>query len=104
MEEQTVLWAFKGRHIIVMAILVLYLGKYVKGKSEFLTRNNIPASVIGGVLCSIFLSVLIGLNIISFEFDMQLRNILLLLFFSSIGLTSKFKSLLHGGIHHQVFA
>lgn len=103
MEEQTVLWAFKGRHIIVMAILVLYLGKYVKGKSDFMTRNNIPASVIGGVLCSIFLSVLIGFNIISFEFDMQLRNILLLLFFSSIGLTSKFKSLLHGGKELIIF-
>lgn len=95
--ESAVLWELQGRHILVMAILVLYLGKFIKTKSEFLQRNNIPASVIGGVICSVVVSILIGLHVISIGFDMHLRNVLLLTFFSSIGLTSKFKSLIHGG-------
>lgn len=94
--ESAVLWELEGRHIMVMAILVLYLGKFLKSKFDFLQRNNIPASVIGGVICSILVSILIGFGVISLNYDMHLRNVLLLTFFSSIGLTSKFKSLIHG--------
>jgi ESS family glutamate:Na+ symporter len=101
--ESGVMWALEGRHIIVMAILVLYLGKFLKSKSDFLQRNNIPASVIGGVICSIVVSILIGLHVISLDFNLELRNVLLLMFFSSIGLTSKFKSLIHGGKELIIF-
>lgn len=97
LDTPPVLWELQGRHIVVMAILVLYVGKYLRDKSSFLTRNNIPASVLGGVLCSVVLSLLTGFHVVSLEFDMQLRNVLLLMFFSSIGLTSEFKSLLRGG-------
>lgn len=102
-EETAVLWELQGRHIVVMAILVLYMGKFIKSKSTFLERNNIPASVIGGVICSVLVSILIGFRVISLDFDMELRNILLLMFFSSIGLTSKFKSLIHGGKELVIF-
>jgi ESS family glutamate:Na+ symporter len=101
--ESAVLWELEGRHIMVMAILVLYLGKFLKSRSDFLQRNNIPASVVGGVICSIFVSILTGMGVISLNFNMHLRNVLLLTFFSSIGLTSKFKSLIHGGKELVVF-
>ena len=103
MDETAILWALEGRHILVMAILVLYLGKYIKSKSDFLQSNNIPASVIGGVICSVVLSLLVGLNVIRFVYNMELRNVLLLIFFSSVGLTSKFKSLIHGGKELVIF-
>jgi ESS family glutamate:Na+ symporter len=101
--DPAVLWELQGKHILVMAILVLYLGKFLKSKSDFLQRNNIPASVIGGVLCSVVVSILIGFGVISLGFDMHLRNVLLLTFFSAIGLTSKFKSLIHGGKELIIF-
>jgi ESS family glutamate:Na+ symporter len=103
MMDESGMIVLEGRHIIVMAILVLYLGRFLKSKSNFLQQNNIPASVIGGVICSIFVSILIGFNVIRLDFDMQLRNVLLLVFFSSIGLTSKFKSLIHGGKELVIF-
>ena len=92
-----------GRHILVMAILVLYFGKFIKHRSNFLQRNNIPASVIGGVLCSIIIAMLSGFGIIHLTFDMQLRDVLLLTFFSAVGLTSKLKTLLHGGRELLIF-
>ena len=103
MLDESGIIVLEGRHIIVMAILVLYLGRFLKSKSDFLQQNNIPASVIGGVICSVFVSILIGFNVIRLDFDMQLRNVLLLVFFSSIGLTSKFKSLIHGGKELVIF-
>lgn len=103
MDETGILLTLQGRHILVMAILVLYLGKFIKSKSDFLQSNNIPASVIGGVICSIVLSLLVGLQIMHFVYDMELRNVLLLIFFSSIGLTSKFKSLIYGGKELVIF-
>ena len=96
-ESTTLLIALTGRQILVMAILVLYLGKFIKQRSGFLQRNNIPASVIGGVISSCLIAVLGATGLVELSFDMELRNILILLFFSTLGLNSKFKTLIQGG-------
>ena len=89
--------ALAGRQILVMAILVLYLGKFIKQRSGFLQRNNIPASVIGGVISSCIIAALAATGLVELSFDMELRNLLLLMFFSTLGLNSKFKTLIQGG-------
>ncbi len=86
-----------GRQIIIMSILVLYLGTFVTKHINFLNKNNIPNSVTGGLLCSIVVAMLAGFGVVQFTFDLQLRGILLLLFFSTIGLNAKLRSLLKGG-------
>lgn len=86
-----------GRQIVVLSILVLYLGKLMTNRVSFLVRNNIPASVTGGLICSIIIALLSGFGIVELTFNLDLRNLLLLFFFSTIGLTAKFSALAKGG-------
>jgi len=86
-----------GRQIILLSILVLYLGSFITKRSRFLQNNNIPVAVTGGLICSIVLAILSGFEIVTLTFDLSLRNLLLLLFFSTIGLNAKFKFLIKGG-------
>ena len=87
----------EGTNIVIASVLVLALGKLINDKLSFLTRYNIPVAVTGGLLCSVLVTILfVGFNI-TINFDMELRNLLLLTFFSTIGLSAKFSALASGG-------
>lgn len=88
---------FDTRQTIIVAILALYLGKYLTRQSRFLRNFNIPDAVSGGVVASLFFGlcyIALGLQI---EFSLQIRDALLIVFFTTIGLSSKLKTLLEGG-------
>ncbi|WP_457673048.1 sodium/glutamate symporter [Thiolapillus sp.] len=83
--------------IIIVAVLVLALGKLLNRKLPFLEKYNIPFAVTGGILCSLFvLALQAGWNI-KVSFDLQLRDLFLLFFFSTIGLGAKLNTLARGG-------
>lgn len=86
-----------GRQVILLSILVLYLGSFITKRSLFLQNNNIPVAVTGGLICAIVLAMLSSFGVATLTFDLSLRDLLLLLFFSTIGLNAKFKYLLMGG-------
>ena len=86
-----------GRQTIVIAILVLYLGKMLAGKIEFLRNFNIPEPVIGGLIASIVFGLVYAIFNLQFEFALAVRNELLIAFFTTIGLSSRFETLLKGG-------
>jgi ESS family glutamate:Na+ symporter len=50
-----------GRQTIILAILVLFLGKYLIGKIAFLRNFNIPEPVVGGLLASIVFGLIYAL-------------------------------------------
>ena len=85
------------RLTVVIAILVLFLGKFLNRRFQFLRSYNIPEPVTGGVL----VSVLFGLLYFSFgwrfHFHLELRDTLLIVFFTIIGLSSELRQLLRGG-------
>ena len=86
-----------GADVLIIAIVVWFIGTFLTNKIQLLKHYNIPAAVTGGLICS----GLVTLVYIVFErqinFDMQIRNLLLLLFFSTIGLTAKLRLLVEGG-------
>ena len=87
------------RQTIILGILVLFLGKYLNQKVNFLRQFNIPEPVTGGLIASLFFGLLhvFGFDI-SFSANSQhYRDILLVVFFTSIGLSTNFKSILKGG-------
>lgn len=86
-----------GVDIIVVSILVLYLGMFITRHIAFLKNNNIPAPVTGGIICSLVVAFLEKFAAIEVTFDLELRDTLLLVFFSTIGLNAKFKMLAAGG-------
>ncbi|WP_017296233.1 sodium/glutamate symporter [Geminocystis herdmanii] len=85
------------RQTILIAILVLYIGKYLTKKIGFLQNFNIPDAVSGGVLASLFFGILYAIFQLQVEFSLNIRDALLIIFFTTIGLSSKLKTLLQGG-------
>lgn len=96
-EAATLPYELMGREIVVLSILFLYLGEFITHRIAFFRKNNIPASVIGGLICSAAVALLAGFSIVQLTFNLELRNLLLLIFFSTIGLNAKFRSLARGG-------
>ena len=86
-----------GRQTIVIAILVLYLGKLLTSKIEFLRDFNIPEPVTGGLIASVVFGLIYAIFDLQFEFALDVRNELLIAFFTTIGLSSRFETLLKGG-------
>lgn len=82
---------------IVAAILVLYTGKYVTHKIDFLQNYNIPDAVTGGVIAALVSSGLFLAFGIGLSFDLETRDALLVTFFTTIGLSTRFSTLVEGG-------
>ena len=86
-----------GRQTIVLAIFVLFFGKFLTSKVPFLRNYNIPEPVSGGLIASIVFGFLYGIFDLQFEFALDVRDELLIAFFTTIGLSSRFSTLLKGG-------
>jgi ESS family glutamate:Na+ symporter len=81
-----------------LAILLLFLGKTLVQRNALLRQYCIPESVVGGFVCAAVTTVFyFGLNI-EIEFDLDVRDTLLLYFFAGIGLNSDMRQLLKGGV------
>ena len=86
-----------GRQTIVVGILVLFLGKYLNKKIAFFRKYNIPEPVTGGLVASLFLGLLYFVFGLDIQFSNHYRDILLVVFFTAIGLSTKFQSIIKGG-------
>ncbi len=86
-----------SRQTIIVGILVLFLGKFLNRKLSFLRQFNIPEPVTGGVVTSIFLGILYFLFGVDIVFDDHYRDILLVVFFTAIGLKTDIRSIIQGG-------
>ncbi len=83
--------------VLSLSILVLWLGKFVDQRLPFLSHNNIPSAVSGGLICSVAVALLAVFADVKVSFDLEMRDTLLLVFFSTIGLSAKFSQLAAGG-------
>ena len=86
-----------SRQTIIVAILVLFLGKYLNKKFNVLQKYNIPEAVTGGLVASLIFGLIYFIFSIDIVFSTHYRSILLLVFFSAIGLSTKVKSIIKGG-------
>jgi len=86
-----------SRQTIIVAILVLFLGKFLNGRINVLRRYNIPEAVTGGLVASFFFGLIYFIFNVDVVFSTHYRDILLIVFFSSIGLSTKFSSIVKGG-------
>jgi len=90
-------YLIEGANLIIASVAVLALGRFLTGRFRVLSDYNIPVAVTGGLLCSVLLTVLyLGFGV-KVDFDFELRNLLLLVFFSTIGLSAKIRTLIAGG-------
>ena len=82
---------------IAAAVLVLMLGKYLKGKCSILEKFCIPAPVIGGVIFAVFTCICYVTGIAEFSFDDILKDVCMVFFFTSVGFQANLKVLKSGG-------
>ena len=90
-------FALDERQTLIAAILVLFFGKYLTRKVSFLRDFNIPQPVTGGVLASLVVGAIFFLFETTISFDLDMRDILLITFFTTIGLSSRVSTLVKGG-------
>ena len=86
-----------GRETLILAILTLFLGKFLNRRIPFLRTYNIPEPVTGGVLVSVLFAVLYTVGNIEAQFSLDSRDVLLVIFFTTVGLNAKLRTLLAGG-------
>lgn len=82
---------------LAVAVGVLYLGGVLKKKVKFLETFCIPAPVVGGVIFAVFSCLLHILGIVEFQFDETLKNVCMVMFFTSVGFQANIKVLKAGG-------
>ncbi|OLA27990.1 MAG: sodium/glutamate symporter [Faecalibacterium sp. CAG:82-related_59_9] len=88
---------------LAAAVVVLALGRFLRGRVRLLERFCIPAPVIGGVLFAIFTCVCYGTGIAEFAFDDILKEVCMVFFFTSVGFQANLKVLRSGGTEMIVF-
>lgn len=86
-----------SRQTLILAVLVLFLGRLLNNKINFLQKYNIPEPVTGGIIASILFSAIYFIFEQSVEFALKQRDILLIVFFTCVGLSARFSTLLQGG-------
>ena len=82
---------------LAISILVLFLGVFINDRIKFLSQNHIPPAVTGGIICSLVVLIVRQFWQIEINFDLQIRDVLLLIFFSTVGLSANLSTLAAGG-------
>jgi ESS family glutamate:Na+ symporter len=88
---------------ILAAFVVLGAGRALVARTAFLKRFSIPAPVVGGVLVAVLLALADSVGGVRVSFDMSLRDNLLLMFFTTVGLSADARMLLKGGPKLAIF-
>jgi len=82
---------------VILAAIVLYVGRWLTSQVRLLREFNIPESVSGGLVCSAVVAAIFLATNNQISFDLSLRDTLLLVFFCTIGLSAKLRTLVSGG-------
>ncbi|RCU52752.1 sodium/glutamate symporter [Corallincola holothuriorum] len=83
---------------VTIGIVVLFIGRRLNSAIGFLKEFSIPEPVTGGLLISILIGIVYGLFGVEVQFDLQARDVLLIYFFTTIGINASLKDLLKGGL------
>ncbi|RLQ16772.1 sodium/glutamate symporter [Vibrio sp. SBT000027] len=82
---------------VTMGIVVLFIGRRLNQVIGFLKEFSIPEPVSGGILASLLFAALYATTSVEVQFDLFARDVLLVYFFTTIGINSSLKDLFKGG-------
>lgn len=86
-----------------IAVIVLLIGMLLRKKIAFLRKFCIPAPVVGGLLFAILTLILYSTKLVEVSFNDTLREICMVMFFTSVGFQANMKVLKSGGKSLIVF-
>lgn len=82
---------------VTIGLVAYLIGEAINGRVALLRRLNIPDAVTGGLLAALFFLLLRDAGLVEVGFDTHTRDLLLLVFFTGIGLNARLSDLLSGG-------
>ena len=82
---------------LAVAVLVLYLGGFLKKRVRLLETFCIPAPVVGGLIFAVFTCILYAAGLAEVNFDETLKTVCMVMFFTSVGFQANLKVLKTGG-------
>lgn len=88
---------------LMLACLVLFLGRLFVNKIHFLKKYSIPEPVVGGFILALMSWGVYAIGGIELEFNEQFQNAMMYVFFASIGLNADFVQLVKGGKALTIF-
>ncbi|MGP5407203.1 sodium/glutamate symporter [Psychrobacter celer] len=92
-----------GYYTLILATLVLLMGRFLVKRIKFLENFNIPEPVAGGLVAAIVVYILNTVWGYTFNFHQGLQTATMLMFFASIGLSADFSRLKAGGTPLLIF-
>jgi ESS family glutamate:Na+ symporter len=90
-------------HTVAFAGIVLFVGYGLCRWIRPLSRYNIPAPVVGGLIVALIILVARHYNFVPFKFDTTLRDPLMIAFFTTIGFGASLSLLKVGGPQVLIF-
>ena len=88
---------------IVAAVAVLLVGYVFVNKVSILKKYNIPEPVAGGLVAAVITYILFKSSNITVNFDTNIQQIFMLMFFTSVGLSASLVKLKEGGKSLLIF-
>jgi ESS family glutamate:Na+ symporter len=85
-------------HTLILAILVLFAGRFINRQVPVLRRYSVPEPVTGGLLASLVLTIVAVVTRSDIAFDLADRDTLLVVFFTTVGLSARVRMLAAGGV------
>lgn len=82
---------------VTLGIIVLFLGRRLNLAFAFLRNFSIPEAVSGGLVMSVLLALVYIVTDVAVAFDLAARDLLLVYFFTTIGINARLSELLKGG-------
>jgi len=97
MEFENGILHFSSFFVATLGIIVLFVGKRLNETIGFLRTFSIPEPVTGGLLFSVLITLVYLVSGVEIQFNLAARDVLLVYFFTTIGINSSLKDLLSGG-------
>ena len=86
-----------------IAVLVLLFGAQLKKRISILERFCIPSPIVGGLIYAIVMTVLYTTGLVEFSYDDTLKNLCMVIFFTSVGFQANIRVLKRGGVSLLIF-
>ena len=88
---------------LAIAVVVLYLGAWLKKRVKVLETFCIPSPVVGGLIFAILSCILYAAGVMEMSFDETLKTVCMVMFFTSVGFQANLKVLKSGGVSLLIF-
>jgi ESS family glutamate:Na+ symporter len=95
--------AFDLISTLLVSMVVLFVGRTLVARVPVLRQFNIPAPVVGGGVVALLLALADALLHVKLGFNLGLKDTLLLMFFTTVGLAADARMLVKGGPRLLVF-